>query len=91
MQKKAKARKSTKSVQSSIETRKEKNKLSAAKSRENKKAYIHEMQKRIFELEEENKLLSQQLLLFQQPFPIIHETPNINPDDLFNPEFLDFE
>jgi|GEM_PF-4327364 len=83
-----KTRKPFRSVLLTSEIRKEKNKISAAKSRENKKAYILELQMKIDELQREIQNLKDQLCIFKQPHLV--ETILVNPDDLFNPLFSDF-
>lgn len=84
-----KNRKSFRAALAISQTRKEKNKLSAAKSRQNKKAFISQMEQQILELQREVQNLRDQLMFFKQP--ISTETFAVNTDDLFVPFLADFE
>ena len=84
-----KSRTSSRATLLMSQTRKEKNKLSAAKSRQNKKAFVLQLEQQIVDLQNEIQNLRDQLMFFKQPLST--ESFIVNTDDLFVPFLADFE
>lgn len=75
------------------ETRKEKNKHAAAKSRANKKALMIQMSLTISSLQEENKRLTERLKLYENSFPVndSHQDTilSFDTDEVFDMGYID--
>lgn len=76
-----------------VETRKEKNKHAAAKSRANKKALMSQMSMTISSLQEEVKRLTERLKLYEHCAPANENTQetvlSFTADDIFDMGYID--